>query len=81
MSSAWFDKRSLVIKRCNNVCEGCGLNDVNEVHHRHYDRVGYEFLFDLIGLCRECHDKLHRYEKAARGRVYRPDPSSWVSDA
>jgi hypothetical protein len=58
-SSEWKIKRKKVIKRCNNICEGCGEKPVQEVHHLTYDRLGQEFLFQLIGLCKNCHSKIH----------------------
>ena len=58
-SNEWKIKRQKVIKRCNNICEGCGSNPVEEVHHLTYDRLGEEFLFQLLGLCKNCHSEIH----------------------
>lgn len=45
----WRRKRSLVLARCNHTCEGCGENRAIHVHHKTYENVGNEFLFELIG--------------------------------
>jgi 5-methylcytosine-specific restriction endonuclease McrA len=57
-SEAWQQKRGLVLKRANWMCEGCGKNRANQVHHLTYERVGDEMLFDLVAICKECHDKI-----------------------
>lgn len=58
-SDKWRAVRKKVIARCNNLCEGCGDSPVNEVHHKTYDNLGHEFLFELLGLCKKCHERLH----------------------
>lgn len=55
----WQKKRSLVMKRCGGVCEGCGIQPATEVHHLTYKHVYDEFLFELVGVCRMCHDRIH----------------------
>lgn len=57
-SDAWKAKRALVLKRCGGVCEGCGVAAATEVHHQHYDHLFNEFLFELLGLCHDCHDRI-----------------------
>ncbi len=57
-SPEWHKKRDLVLKRCQNVCEGCGVVPATEVHHIHYDHLFNEFLFELLGLCQDCHKKI-----------------------
>jgi hypothetical protein len=56
---AWLQRRFLVIKRCGGVCEGCGSAEVDEVHHLTYEHVTEEFLFELVGLCGNCHHRIH----------------------
>lgn len=58
-TSAWASKRAAVLKRCGGVCEGCGNVAATEVHHLTYDNVGDELLFQLVGVCRGCHQKAH----------------------
>lgn len=58
-SPAWKIKRQLVMKRAGGKCEGCGFEPAQEVHHLHYNRFGSEMLFDLVAVCKSCHDKIH----------------------
>jgi 5-methylcytosine-specific restriction endonuclease McrA len=58
-TDAWRGRREKVFKRCDGVCEGCGDAKADEVHHRTYDHVFDEFLFELVALCKSCHDRIH----------------------
>lgn len=58
-SDEWRRKRALVLKRSAGVCEGCGVRPAVQVHHLHYKRVFREMLFDLVAVCRQCHDAIH----------------------
>lgn len=58
-SESWAKKRKLVFERCAYICEGCGIEPAAQVHHGTYDHVGYEFLFELVGICQECHKRYH----------------------
>jgi hypothetical protein len=58
-SPEWRLKRKLVLDRCAYVCEGCGRQSAIEVHHRTYRFWKDEPLYDLVGLCRACHARLH----------------------
>lgn len=59
LSEEWKIKRQKVINRCNNICEGCGEKKVTQVHHITYDHIGNELLFELVGLCDDCHSIAH----------------------
>jgi hypothetical protein len=65
-SQQWAEKRQAVLKRCKSVCERCGLNEVEQVHHLTYIRKYNERLEDLAGWCRLCHEHNHDPSK--------PDP-------
>jgi RNase P subunit RPR2 len=58
-SKLWKEKRELKLDRVNFICEGCGIEAATEVHHRSYEHVPFEMLFDLLALCRFCHNMLH----------------------
>jgi hypothetical protein len=58
-SPAWIQKRNLVLARANHFCEGCGTRRATQVHHKTYDNVGNEFLFELVAVCDACHDRIH----------------------
>lgn len=58
-SPEWAEKRRRVLARCKRVCEGCGAAPATEVHHLTYEHVCAELLFELVGLCKSCHDRVH----------------------
>ena len=62
-SPEWNAKRELVFKRCGNVCEGCGLSPATEAHHLTYRHFGNELLFELLGLCHACHERIHAEDR------------------
>ena len=47
-------------------CYCCARSDISlDLHHRTYKRLGNENIaIDLIPVCRECHTKIHEYEKS-----------------
>jgi 5-methylcytosine-specific restriction endonuclease McrA len=63
----WQQRRKLVLKRCHGICEACGIRTATEVHHLTYRHVFSEPLFDLVGVCRECHEALTEMDRASRG--------------
>ncbi len=58
-SFKWIKKRDLVLKRDNYICQACLINKANQVHHLTYKNVFDEPLFELISICKLCHDKIH----------------------
>lgn len=58
-SSEWKEIRAAVLDRCEGKCEGCRKSAAVDVHHLTYAHIGAEFLFELVGLCRGCHERLH----------------------
>ena len=63
-SPAWTKKRKLVLERANNLCEGCREHAAAEVHHLSYENMSDEFLFELVALCKKCHDSIHERRQA-----------------
>ena len=57
-SEKWKSKSRLVIAR-DKTCQACLRNPAVQAHHKTYDNVGDEPLFDLVGICLPCHEKLH----------------------
>jgi 5-methylcytosine-specific restriction endonuclease McrA len=53
------------------MCEGCGDEKAQEVHHKTYKNVGDEFLFELVALCNTCHDRYHKIEGEAEDVIRR----------
>ena len=58
-SEQWRAIRDRVVTRAAGLCEGCGTARGVDVHHTTYAHLGYEFLFELLLLCRECHRRWH----------------------
>jgi len=56
---AWQSKRARVLRRTGGVCEGCLQAQATEIHHLTYANIGDELLFQLVALCRACHEKVH----------------------
>lgn len=65
-SPEWRAKRQLVLKRCGGTCEGCMSAAVDQVHHLTYKHIYRELLFELVGLCDECHRVAHDEENEAQ---------------
>lgn len=55
----WAKRRQLVLGRAQGLCEGCRSAAPVHVHHLTYDHAGDELLYELVALCRECHQKAH----------------------
>jgi 5-methylcytosine-specific restriction endonuclease McrA len=66
-SAKWRGLRRAVIRRCGGRCEGCAEAEVEHVHHLTYNNLGDELLFQLVGLCRDCHQRVHPGRDLARG--------------
>jgi hypothetical protein len=58
----WKLKRALVLKRDNNICQACLSAKATEVHHKHYLNQFNEPLFDLVSVCRACHESIHKHD-------------------
>lgn len=57
-SKMWKRKRSWIFERSEGKCERCG-NPAAQVHHKTYERLGYENPEDLMAVCLSCHGKEH----------------------
>ena len=79
-SAEWERKRQQILERAQGRCEGCGVEEPREVHHLTYAHIGNEFLFELVGLCTGCHDRLHGHTtERTLERVFQPRQTA-VSD-
>jgi 5-methylcytosine-specific restriction endonuclease McrA len=58
-SEAWREKRQRVLLRAGCICEGCGARQASDIHHLTYKHMGDEFLFEVVAICRECHERYH----------------------
>ena len=59
-SRAWKHKRENAITRARGRCQVCNSADRLNVHHRNYERLGFERNEDLTVLCHTCHAMFHR---------------------
>lgn len=55
----WRLKRAAVLRRANGVCEGCGERPAAQVHHLTYEHWQDEFLWELVAICIDCHERAH----------------------
>lgn len=60
-SNTWLRVRIRIFKLRGYQCEKCGISEgvQLEVHHRSYERLGFELDSDLQILCRICHLSAH----------------------
>jgi 5-methylcytosine-specific restriction endonuclease McrA len=58
-TSAWSERRALVLRRANGMCESCLKARATQVHHLTYNHVRNEFLWELVAICRDCHERFH----------------------
>lgn len=56
-SPEWQSKRARVLQR-DELCQACLKRKATQAHHKTYEHVGNEPLFDLVGVCNVCHDFL-----------------------
>lgn len=61
-SDEWKKRRQRAIKRDGGKCRCCGSTTRLTVHHLHYDNLYCERTRDLVTLCWECHQDIHRKE-------------------
>jgi 5-methylcytosine-specific restriction endonuclease McrA len=69
-SDEWFAIRRQVLAR-DPLCQGCRQQRSTQVHHLTYAHLGNELLFELVGLCENCHAQAHSvsrfFEAGERG--------------
>lgn len=71
-SQQWAWARKKILKRDNHKCQSCN-QDATCVHHITYERLGEESHFDLISLCKDCHNAVH-YEQDKHYYSFRLTP-------
>lgn len=68
-TDAWSERRRLCLVRDNFQCQAklpCCTGRAVDVHHLTYDHVGNEPLFELVSVCRACHDEITEFDRAQR---------------
>jgi hypothetical protein len=61
----WQAKRTEARERAGERCQVCNADDLLDVHHRTYERRGYERDGDLTVLCRTCHELFSHFGRLA----------------
>ena len=70
----WQSMRIRVRNKYNSTCHCCALQATPDtyhcfsVHHITYARLGNEKLPDLVYVCQECHELIHRLQDQLRGQ-------------
>lgn len=68
-TETWARRRKFVLERdeyrCQAQLDGC-LGRATQVHHLTYDHRGNEPLFDLVAICRPCHERITRMDQEKR---------------
>lgn len=59
LSPEWSAIREKVLKRDKYICQGCLANEATQVHHRGYQHCRDEFCWELVAICRDCHQRYH----------------------
>lgn len=62
-SPKWLAIRDRIFSRSGGMCEGCGTRRASQVHHLTYQHLGDEFLWELVAVCRECHERVHDIDR------------------
>lgn len=61
-SPEWKMRRALVMNRANGICEGCLSRPAEQVHHKTYEHVTEEFMWELVAICEPCHERIHPHD-------------------
>lgn len=64
-SELWLRRREKVLERDGGRCQGCLSRPAVEVHHLTYRNLYCEFAFELVALCRACHERVHVEARSA----------------
>lgn len=57
-SEKWLKARVKIFRRANNICEACLEAPAREVHHLTYENLCNEFMYELVAVCRPCHERI-----------------------
>lgn len=71
-STQWHKMRQLVLDRDGNLCQACLTNKATHVHHVSYDlynRLGKSAAFELVAICRLCHEQIHPHMSDAQDKL------------
>lgn len=71
-SSQWQTKRKQKAEEQNYTCQICHkrIDKGFHIHHKTYRRFKKERLTDLMFLCEDCHEQVHKTQKKGKRRRY-----------
>jgi len=62
----WARKRDAVLRRDGRTCQACLSREATQVHHITYAHVCDEPLFELVSVCKPCHEKITEMDRNGR---------------
>jgi hypothetical protein len=65
-SPEWQIRRAEALDDAGHHCQVCNSVKQLDVHHRTYERLGFEEPADVVVLCRVCHEIFHRQGRLSR---------------
>ncbi|HSG61647.1 MAG TPA: hypothetical protein VLA24_09460 [Pseudomonadales bacterium] len=68
-TTEWHTIRRLVLDRDSHICQACLRNKAAHVHHLSYtlyNQIGRSAAFELVAICRPCHEKIHPHMSHAQ---------------
>ena len=72
LQSDWWKKtRDEAIERAEHKCFCCERPFDLQVHHLTYEHLGFEREYELVVLCKSCHDWIEKHKQAS-GRTLHP---------
>ena len=65
-SPEWSLVRAHILRRAGYRCEFCKAHGRLQVHHLTYRHLGHERPWELVALCKQCHDEADRLRRTRR---------------
>lgn len=65
----WMARSQHVLERDKYVCQACLRRPATQAHHLTYKHAFDEPLFDLIAVCKPCHDRITTMDRKRRGEL------------
>lgn len=76
----WKAFRLKALKHHGKVCMMCGIKEVPyfHVHHLTYERLGCEEFKDVVVLCEECHNQVHKTGFVIKPNMMREEKKDFI---